>query len=111
MGVLAKNVLEHVGGKATINPELVIKNAILLKEYNISLTSESGNGYTVLGMENLSSKLDYLIENYGEDLSLDDIDRVRNISNNDNYRNYKSLQNGYQNDRIDDAPQKFRRGV
>ena len=108
MGVLAKNVLEHVGGICVLNPTLVYNNINVLKEYGIPLTNdENNNGYTLLGMSKLKEKLDYLIENglwsKFNDLPLDKIDLIRGMVIKDNYNNYKICQNQSSYDKIDDT--------
>ena len=82
MGAIAKNVLEYTGNVLTINPNLVFNNIEVLKEYGIPLTNDANNnGYTLLGMSDLSDKLDLLIEkgiwNKKEESNLDLLDLIR----------------------------------
>jgi len=105
LGVNVKNVLEHCGNVFTFNPEIIFKNIRLLKYHNIELTDDNNNnGYTILGMKDLDSKIDYLIEgnmwkqNDGE--KYDNIDLIRALIIKDDYLKWK---NGFKYDIIDSA--------
>ena len=96
IGVLTKNVIEYVGNICAINPSLVFKNISILKEYNIPLTNDdNNNGYTLLGMNYLREKIEYLITkklwNVGENLNLDQIDLIRGLIIKDNYKTCNNL--------------------
>lgn len=95
MNVNIKNVLEHVGNILTLKPELVFKNIKLLKFYNIELTDDNNNnGYTLLGMNDLDTKIDYLIESGMWKLSdgekHDNIDLIRALIIKDDYLKWKN---------------------
>lgn len=109
MGVNVKNVLEHIAGIFVTKPNVVFKNINILPLYGVSLTDdENNNGYTLLGMSELETKLDYLIEqgewkkNDGE--ILDNIDLIRGLIIRDDYLKWK---NNYKYDKLDSTSPKL----
>lgn len=103
MSVNVKNVLEHIASIFVTKPNVVFKNINILPLYGIKLTDdENNNGYTLLGMTELETKLDYLIEqgewkkNDGE--ILDNIDLIRGLIIRDDYKKWK---NNYKYDKLD----------
>lgn len=95
MNVNIKNVLEYVGNILTVKPDLIFKNIKLLSFYNIELTDDNNNnGYTLLGMSDLDTKLDYLIESGVWKLSdgekHDNIDLLRALIIKDDYLKWKN---------------------
>ena len=88
-----KNVLEHVGNVLTIKPEIVFKNIKLLNFYNIELTDDNNNnGYTLLGMNDLDTKIDYLIESniWKNSEKFDNLDYIRALIIKDDYLKWKN---------------------
>ena len=100
--VNVKNVLEHVGNIITIKPEVVFNNINTLALYGIELTDDNNNyGYSLLGMEELDIKLDYLIEQglwkKSDGVNHDNIDLIRGLIIKDNYLKWK---NNYKYDKL-----------
>ena len=63
VGAKPANVLEYAGNVLVLKPEIVFNNIETLKFHGVELTDdENNNGYTILGMANLDSRIDYLIE-------------------------------------------------
>lgn len=63
VGAKPANVLEYAGNVLVLKPEIVFNNIETLKFHGVVLTDdENNNGYTILGMANLDSRIDYLIE-------------------------------------------------
>ena len=63
VGAKPANVLEYAGNVLVLKPEIVFNNIETLKFHGVALTDdENNNGYTILGMANLDSRIDYLIE-------------------------------------------------
>ena len=95
MGVNVKNVLEYAGNILAIKPSIVFNNINILSLYGIKLTNDdNNNGYTLLGMEDLSNRLDYFIEsnewNQKNDKLLDNIDWIRGLIIRDDYLKWKN---------------------
>jgi len=108
MGVNVKNVLEYVGNILVIKPDIIFNNINTLSLYGIKLTNDdNNNGYTLLGMEDLCSRLDYFIENNEwlkkSDKILDNIDWIRGLIIRDDYLKWK---NNYKYVKLDSASQK-----
>lgn len=63
VGVKPANVLEYAGNVLVLKPEIVFNNIDTLKFHGVDFTDDdNNNGYTILGMSNLDSRIDYLIE-------------------------------------------------
>ena len=95
LNVNVLNVLTHIGNIIVGNIDKVIKNIKLLEYHNIELTDDdNNNGYTILGMNNLDMKIDYLIETNKWKKSLgkkhDNIDLIRALFIKDNYVKWKN---------------------
>lgn len=95
--VNVKNVLEHVANILAIKPNVVIRNVDILNLYGIKLTDDNNNnGYTLLGMEDLSDRLDYLIERglwkKTDGKTLDNLDLIRGLIIKDDYLLWKNNQ-------------------
>ncbi len=95
LNVNVLNVLTHIGNIIVGNIDKVIENIKLLEYHNIELTDDdNNNGYTILGMNNLDMKIDYLIETNKWKKSLgkkhDNIDLIRALVIKDNYVNWKN---------------------
>jgi len=57
------NVLEYAGNVLVMKPEIVFNNIDTLKFHGVEFTDDdNNNGYTILGVGNLASRIDYLIE-------------------------------------------------
>ncbi len=84
-----KNILEYCGNIFTLNPGLIYENIKLLKLHNIELRDDNNNnGYTILGMQNLDIKIDYLIEQKQwrkNESGLDNMDLIRALIIKDDY--------------------------
>ena len=105
MGVKVNNVLEHVGNILVIKPDIVFRNLNTLALYGINLTDDDNNyGYSLLGMEELDMKLDYLIEQglwkKSDGVRLDNLDLIRGLIIKDDYLKWK---NNFKYDRLDNA--------
>ena len=104
MATITKNVIEHVGNICAINPTLIFKNISILSEYNIPLTNDDSNGYTLLGMNFLREKIEYLIRNKlwkaGDNLDLNKLDMIRSLVIRDDY---STCNNKRKYDNIDNA--------
>ena len=75
--------------------DIILKNIDLLKFHKIELTDDNNNnGYTILGMEHLDDRIDYLIEQGKWNISLgekhDNIDLVRALIIKDDYIKWKN---------------------
>lgn len=95
LGINIKNVLEHVANVFVIKPDIIFRNIEILNLYGISLTNDNNNnGYTLLGMEDLSDRLDYLIEKglwrRTDGTKLDNIDLIRGLIIKDDYLKWKN---------------------
>lgn len=95
LNVNIKNVLLHCGNILVINPDIIFKNINLLRFHNIELTDDNNNnGYTILGMNNLEDKINYLIESDMWKLSdgekHDNIDLIRALIIKDDYLKWKN---------------------
>ena len=95
MGVNVKNILENCANILTMNSEIVLKNIRLLKFHNIELSDDNNNnGYTILGMKDLETKIDYLIESgmwkYSDGEKHDNIDLIRALIIKDDYLKWKN---------------------
>lgn len=95
LNVSVKNVLEYIGNIFVLKPEVVFNNINTLSLYGIKLTDdENNNGYTLLGMEDMHSRLDYLIEQglwkKTDGVSLDNIDLIRGLIIKDDYLKWKN---------------------
>ncbi len=105
MGVKINNVLEYVGNILVIKPDIVFRNINTLALYGINLTDDNNNyGYSLLGMEELDIKLDYLIEQglwkKSDGIRLDNLDLIRGLIIKDDYLKWK---NNFKYDRLDSA--------
>ena len=109
IGVKVNNVLEHVGNILVIKPDVVFKNINTLALYGVNLTDDNNNyGYSLLGMEELDLKLDYLIEHPDPNISwkksdgirLDNLDLIRGLVIKDDYLKWK---NNFKYDKLDNA--------
>lgn len=105
MGVKVNNVLEYVGNILVIKPEVVFRNINTLALYGIKLTDDNNNyGYSLLGMEELDLKLDYLIEQglwkKSDGVRLDNLDLIRGLVIKDDYLKWK---NNFKYDKLDNA--------
>lgn len=103
MGVKVNNVLEHVGNMLVIKPSVVFNNINTLALYGIKLTDDNNNyGYSLLGMEELDLKLDYLIEQglwkKSDGERLDNLDLIRGLIIKDDYLKWK---NNFKYDKLD----------
>lgn len=95
LNVNVKNVLEHVGNILAIKPNIVFKNIDTLALYGVKLTDDNNNyGYSLLGMEELDLKLDYLIEQglwkKSDGIERDNIDLIRGLIIKDDYLKWKN---------------------
>lgn len=105
LGVKINNVLEHVGNILVIKPDIVFRNINTLALYGINLTDDDNNyGYSLLGMEELDVKLDYLIEQglwkKSDGIRLDNLDLIRGLIIKDDYLKWK---NNFKYDRLDNT--------
>ena len=105
LGVKINNVLEHVGNMLVIKPDIVFRNINTLALYGINLTDDDNNyGYSLLGMEELDVKLDYLIEQglwkKSDGIRLDNLDLIRGLIIKDDYLKWK---NNFKYDRLDNT--------
>lgn len=110
---ITKNILLHCGNIVVTNPNLIFENIGVLKEYGIPLSNDdNNNGYTILGMNNLKDRLDYLIKNNlwtGKEGNLDPIDHIRGLIIKDGYMTcknssvYDKIGNTSPNDEIDEV--------
>ena len=105
LGVKINNVLEHVGNILVIKPDIVFRNINTLALYGINLTDDDNNyGYSLLGMEELDMKLDYLVEQglwkKSDGVRLDNLDLIRGLIIKDDYLKWK---NNFKYDRLDSA--------
>ena len=109
MGVKVNNVLEHVGNILVIKPDVVFRNINTLALYGVNLTDDDNNyGYSLLGMEELDLKLDYLIEHpdpnirwkKSDGIRLDNLDLIRGLVIKDDYLKWK---NNFKYDKLDNA--------
>lgn len=104
-GVNVKNVLEYVGNIMVIKPNVVFRNIDVLELYGVKLTDDNNNnGYSLLGMEYLDVKLDYLIEQglwkKSDGIDKDNIDLIRGLIIKDDYLKWK---NNFKCDKLDNA--------
>lgn len=95
IGVKLNNVLEYVGNILVIKPDVVFKNINTLALYGVNLTDDNNNyGYSLLGMEELDLKLDYLIEQglwkKSDGIRLDNLDLIRGLVIKDDYLKWKN---------------------
>lgn len=105
IGVKVNNVLEYVGKILVIKPDVVFKNINTLALYGVNLTDDNNNyGYSLLGMEELDLKLDYLIEQglwkKSDGIRLDNLDLIRGLVIKDDYLKWK---NNFKYDKLDNA--------
>jgi len=56
------NILENVGNMFVLNPETIFNNIDTLKFHGVDFKDEEDTGYTIIGMSDLDSQIDYLIE-------------------------------------------------
>lgn len=95
LGINVKNILEYVGDILVLKPEVVFNNIKILDLYGVKLTDDNNNnGYTLLGMEDLSLRLDYLIEQgiwkKSDGQNYDNIDLIRGLIIKDDYLKWKN---------------------
>ena len=105
MGVKVNNVLERVGNILVVKPDVVFKNINTLALYGVNLTDDNNNyGYSLLGMEELDLKLDYLIEQglwkKSDGIRLDNLDLIRGLVIKDDYLKWK---NNFKYDKLDNT--------
>ncbi len=89
------NIICYTGNISVLRKDIILKNIDLLKFHKIELTDDNNNnGYTILGMEHLDDRIDYLIEQGKWNISLgekhDNIDLVRALIIKDDYIKWKN---------------------
>lgn len=89
------NIICYTGNISVLRKDIILKNIDLLKFHKIELTDDNNNnGYTILGMEHLDDRIDYLIEQEKWNINLgekhDNIDLVRALIIKDDYIKWKN---------------------
>ena len=87
---IIKGVLEHIGSKFILNSSIVLSNIELLISYDIKLDDpDCYNGYTILAMDNLKEKIEYLINAKIADTNNKNLNYWRNLIYNDSRKTCK----------------------